>query len=113
MSRYQIELDQELDKIGIPADAATCNEPERCSPKHIMESYFDGICSSMLRCAKRCIPKAKCHGGRKFGWDEEIREARHEARKDYCRWRDAGKPRQGNLFCGMTKSRKRSKLKLN
>ena len=66
----------------------------------------------MLRCAKRCFPTAKCHGGRKFGWDEEIKEAKHEVRKDYCQWRDAGKPRRGNLFCGMAESRKRFKLKL-
>ena len=113
LCKYQMELDLELSKIGIPAEAATCNEPDGCKHKHTIESYFDSICGAMLKSANRCILRAKSNCGRKRGWDEDLKKAKRVARKNYCLWRDAGRPRQGTLFLKMSESRKsfRSKLK--
>ena len=109
---YQRELELELSKIDIPAEAAICNEPERCSHKHIIQTYFDGVCSAMLKSAKRCIPRTKCNCNKKFQWDEDLKAVKREERKDYCLWRDAGRPRGGSLYCLMRESRKRFKRKI-
>ena len=110
--KYQMELDLELSEIDIPAEAATCNEPGCCDHKHILQSYLDNICAAMIRCGKRFIPRARTQCGRKLGWNVDLKATKQDARKAYCLWRDAGRPRQGSFYSNMKESRKKFKCKL-
>ena len=62
---YQKCLEMDLQNRIIPAEAAVCNDPERCWHRAVIQEYYDGLECAMIRSASKCIPKGKCFRSRK------------------------------------------------
>ena len=97
----------------MPVEAAVCNEPELCDHHQYIQSYFYAICGVLLKSGKLCIPRSSCSRSRKFGWDEDLKKSKRQAKAAFCKWKYAGKPHDGDLYKAMQKSRKLFRGQLN
>ena len=59
LEAYKLCLEMELDNLDIPAEAAMCNDPDRCCHKPQIQNYYDQIQRALVRSASGCIRRRK------------------------------------------------------
>ena len=96
----------ELDVIDIPVKAAVCNEPLSCVHQHRMQVFYNSLSVAIVKSSQEEHSYRKIRRGKKMGWNKEMKNLKRAASKDYYLWKAAGKPRQGDMYETMVKSRK-------
>ena len=97
-----------LSRIKIPIDAISCSDCNCTNENHILSisKYYGDIVDTLITCGKSIKPNKK-HFRKKniSGWTEYIKEKYLYTKECYRVWRDAGKPRNGELNLNMMRSR--------
>ena len=110
--KYEIFLDNLLKHVDIPTDVFNAASTEVSS-----KNSLDRFCGDIINCIKLAvstvIPQRKCHYDRQFnvpGWNTYVKEKHDFAREAYLNWVHSGKPKFGNVFDNMKRSRAVFKL---
>ena len=113
LEAYQLCLEMELYNLDIPAEAAMCNDPDRCCHKPQIQNYYDQIQRALVRSASGCIRRRK--GSKKVNkvwWDSELSKLKSTAQRCFNLWSQSGKPLDGEEYKAMRESRKEFKHKV-
>lgn len=72
-----------------------------------IDCIFNNLCHSLLRCAEKSLPLKKASKHEKYWWDDVSKSTKIESLVWDKRWKQAGKPKSGNLFSQRAAARKR------
>ena len=109
LANYSERLGILLDEVCVPAEAAICDNPDRCERGLDIAKYYKAIFHAVFTAAKASIPAVRHRKIRRPHWNHSLTDAKRIALMNYRQWKCAGKPREGSLYEDMCKSRKNFK----
>ena len=118
MSQYSTYLDQLLQNVTVPRELLVCLSSSSCcsddSHHQIMDDYYRQVTESVESAVNVYIPCKKsvdCTYNVP-GWNDYVHDKHSDARTAYLEWLYNGKPRYGNVFYRMQRTRATFKLAL-
>ena len=109
LANYSERLGILLDEVCVPAEAAICDNTDRCEHGLDIAKYYKAIFHAVFTAAKASIPAVRHRKIRRPHWNHSLRDEKRIALMNYRQWKCAGKPREGFLYEDMCKSRKNFK----
>ena len=102
-----------LSKIEIPHDLFLCTK-NKCEVHNAsITKFYEDIMNALRESTAKCIPSKRPSQGHCVpGWNMYAKEAHIVARDDFHLWTMYGKPRVGNMYENMKRSRARFKYAL-
>ena len=89
---------------------ANCRDDTHCTA---IESLYDSVIACLFRAGKTAIGECKHYGYKVIpGWTNEVKEFHKVARQNYLLWIHNGKPKHGQIFYDMYRSRLEFKYSL-
>ena len=116
ISEYANITDKLLNEVKVPNHAVVCRDANCKDPSHVQD--IEKLYNDIVECLKDAglsispPPNIKCKYKVRPGWNDYVSEFYDYARECLNIWRDAGKPRHGNIFNLMSRSRARFKYAL-
>ena len=112
---YTLLTDDIIGRVHIPVVALNCKNVDCTDPSHVAEVnlFYENLISSIKFADTEAF--ANEHNGRRDkaynrpGWSDYVDELHQSARECFLLWRDTGKPRHGQIFDLMQRSRARFK----
>jgi hypothetical protein len=111
LDNYQSSLHNLLQKINIPFDLFA-RPHVNFDPVSAIDRYCDDIFSSMHRAVSECL-SSHCDNFTEYniaGWNYYVADKHDTARAHFLQWIQQGKPRSGDVYDLMRKSRAQFKL---
>ena len=116
-SLYSDMCEHLLSRLSIPNSALTCDDPNCCDAGHItdLEYLYRNIVLCLSNASSFTIPqssKSNNHPNSVPRWSDYVKDQHDVARDQFKLWVSTGKPKQGEFFDNMKRSRARFKYAL-
>ena len=116
-SLYSDMCEHLLSSLSIPTCALTCDDPNCCDAWHItdLENLYRNFALCLNNASSFTIhqsSKSNNHPNNVYGWSDYVKDQHDVARDQFKLWVSSGKPKQGEFFDNMKRSRARFKYAL-
>ena len=110
VQKYQSALDRLLSDINLPLDSIHCNDyncPTNNAHRNDIDSFISDIVQCCIKSENECIPKTanKVRGTKVPGWNDFVKGKHEKALYWHNVWKEAGRPKVGELVDNMRDSR--------
>ena len=107
LSRYQCEIDKEIDKIELDFEVFTCSDTKCTMHSEQINSWYNEVVKILKDAADRTLPMTGNKDKPKTvpGWNEYVKPKLETSLFWHNIWKDCGRPREGNVADIMRRTR--------